>query len=341
MHFFCILHFFCFIIDLSIIKNSINSHSAFIPLIQSKKAKSNVNKKLLMKGKKIMTINNSIIKMQSFNTNRKDITAHSDKAKKGGKCICCKRKTTFYRCELSTNAVYICRECAESLQSYSFENFNFQNGTQTADNITIGHELEVMGDSLDAKIYFIKYGYIPTSDCTVTYELKSPIFNNLSALSKMCGMIEQLDKNENIDFSVNNTHCGLHTHYGYKNLEIQNTIYRNYTELFKPLNDYICSLSTIQRRKIFGSDFRGYAQEIDFYRPMRHENWINIQHSKTIEIRLFRFKSAEQYIKGVKVFRAMFDILFSNFDNLDISAERIGKKMLEKFIKEYADIINR
>lgn len=288
----------------------------------------------------MMTINNQIIKMQPFNTNRKDITKQSNKAKRGGKCLMCGEKTTFHRCELSTNPVYVCEECAYKLESYSFEGFNTQDGTQTADGITLGHELEVIGRSLDAKIYFVKYGYIPTADITVTYELKSPICNNLSSLSKVCGMIEQLDKDENVDFSVNNSHCGLHTHFGYKNKRVQNTVCTYYKELFRPINDTVKSLTESQRIAIFGSDFRGYASAINFDYPMRHENWINIQHSKTIEIRLFRFNTASQYIKGVKVFRAMMNILFDKFENMDESNARIiGYKMDEKFRKEYADII--
>ena len=289
----------------------------------------------------MMTINNQIIKMQSFNTNRKDITKQSSKAKKGGKCLLCGCKTTFHRCELSTNAVYICSTCADALQSYSFEGFNLQNGTQTADGITIGCELETLGNSLDAKIYFIKYGFIPTSDCTVDVEFKSPIYNNLSSLSKVCGMIEQLDKDENTNFSVNNIHCGLHTHFGYKNKRIQDILQAYHYELFKPIDDTVKGLTASQRRAIFGSDFRGYASPIEFYNPMGHCNWINIQHTKTIEIRLFRFNTADQYIKGVKVFRAMFNILFDDkFNNMDESDARIiGYKMDEKFRKEYADII--
>lgn len=283
-----------------------------------------------------MTINNSFIKMQSFNTNRKDITEKSGIRKKGGKCIYCKRMTDFYRCDLSTNPLYICRVCADRLQSYSFEGFNLQNGTQTSDNITIGCELETIGHSLDAKIYLIKYGFIPTSDCTVSVEYKSPIYNNLSSLSKVCGMIEQLDKNENIDFSVNNNDCGLHTHYGYKGLNIQNYIEPFYKELFKPLNDCIDNMTIEKRREIFGSNYRYYADSINFNNPYNHCNWINIQHTKTIEIRLFRFNSATQYIKAVKVFRAMLSILFDNITTLDrYSAERVGQKMLNKFVKEY------
>ena len=288
----------------------------------------------------MMTINNSIIKMQSFNTNRKDITIQSDKKKKGGKCLLCKEFTDFYRCELSTNSVYICNECARALQSYSFEGFNLQHGTQTNDDITIGCELETIGNSLDAKVYLIKYGFIPTADCTVDIEYKSPIYNNLSSLSKVAGMIEQLDKNQNIDFSVNNIHCGLHTHFGYKNKDIQNYILPFYKELFNPLNDLIDSLTDTQKKAIFGSTYRHYAQSINTDRPLKHENWINIQHNKTIEIRLFRFNDANQYIKGVKVFRAMLSILFDELEMLDtFTAKRIGEKMVKKFTKEYADII--
>ena len=93
-----------------------------------------------------------------------------------------------------------------------------------------------------------------------------------------------------------------------------------------------------KREEIFGRDFEHYNRSLDFDYPDRHENWINIQHRYTLEIRMPRFTSAVQYMRFLKTFKKIFKALntfYINRGQNEQASIKAGRKMAKIFEKEY------
>ena len=243
------------------------------------------------------------------------------------------------------NGVWMCERHrgARNLRSYYDENEQ-RVGSGNADGISISVELESMGVSTHARAYLVDNKFIATSDSTVDIEYKSPIYTSELPLAKIVGGIEYMDKNENYGFSVNNSHCGIHTHYGFidNRFDFRN-LYPHYEELFGALDETVCGLTTEQRIKIFGRSFENYNEELDYGNPDAHENWINIQHRYTLEIRMPRFVDAVQYMRFLKCFKKIFKALNTHYISKERTvrnALKAGRKMDMIFKKEYRDIIS-
>ena len=241
------------------------------------------------------------------------------------------------------NGVWVCADHrgTKNLGDYSDENSE-RVGKGNADNISISVELETMGRSTSARAYLVKNKFMPTYDATVDIEYKSPIYTSELPLAKIIGAIEYMIDNRNYQFSVNNEDCGIHTHYGFidNHFNFRCGLYTHYEELFKPLSDVVEGLSPVARKQIFGRDFEHYNSKIRFNCPDRHENWINIQHSYSLEIRMPRFVSAIQYMRFLKTFKKIFKALntfyISRVQN-EANAIKAGLKMAKIFKKEYAE----
>ena len=228
----------------------------------------------------------------------------------------------------------------KNLNDYCDEN-DIRVGKGNADGISISIELESMGRSTSARAYFVKNKFLPTYDSTVDIEYKSPIYTSELPLAKIVGAIEYMNDNCNYDFSVNNENCGIHTHYGFidNHYDFRN-LYTHYEFLFKPLNDMIKNMSTEKREEIFGRDFENYNRELSYSYPDRHENWINIQHRYTLEIRMPRFVDAKQYMRFLKCFKKIFKALNTHYiskEHNERNAKKASRKMCAVFKKEYSE----
>lgn len=265
-----------------------------------------------------------------------------------GHCVECGRITSIAlggkRVTLPSqkNGVWMCSEHRgkKNLRDYSDEN-DTRVGKGNADGISISVELESIGNSTSARAYFVKNSFLPTYDSTVSIEYKSPIYTSELPLAKIIGAVEYMDKNPNYKFSVNNENCGIHTHYGFIDNRFDfRELYRHYTELFKPLEDVVESLSSEDRIAIFGRDFEDYNRKIYFDCPTRHENWINIQHRYTLEVRMPRFVSAVQYMRFLKAFKKIFKALNTFYISRgcnERAAIKAGEKMANVFKREYME----
>ena len=240
------------------------------------------------------------------------------------------------------NGVWMCanHRGTRNLNSYYDEN-DKRLGKGNADNISISIELESMGRSTHARAYLVDNGFIATSDSTVDIEYKSPIYTSELPLAKIVGGIEYMDKNPNYKFSVNNEHCGIHTHYGFIDNHFDfTTLYTHYEDLFKDLDKLVCDLPYDHKVAIFGRDFQTYNRELNFNYPDEHENWINIQHRYTLEIRMPRFVDARQYMRFLKCFKKIFKALNTHYiskDHTVANAKKAGRKMAMVFKKEYKE----
>ena len=240
------------------------------------------------------------------------------------------------------NGVWVCanHRGRNNLKDYHDEN-TIRVGKGNADGISISVELESMGKSTAARAYFVKNNFLPTYDSSVDIEYKSPIYTSELPLAKIVGAIEYMNDKSSYDFSVNNEDCGIHTHYGFIDNRFDfTTLCTHYEQLFKPLNDTIKDMNENDRIAVFGRDFEYYNKQLNFNYPSQHENWINIQHRYTLEIRMPRFTSASQYMRFLKCFKKIFKTLNTHYLEHGCSeraAIKAGKKMAMVFKREYCE----
>ena len=271
---------------------------------------------------------------------------------RSGHCVECGRLTSInmggkrVTIPSQTNGVWVCADHRgkKNLKGYCDENGEMI-GSGNADNISISIELESMGRSTHARAYLVKNKFMATSDSTVDIEYKSPIYTSECALSKIVGGVEYMDKNDDYDFSVNNDNCGIHTHYGFIDNHFDfRTLYGHYRLLFEPLNEIVANeLDGFDREKIFGRSFEYYNKICSFSCPDSHENWINIQHKNTLEIRMPRFNNANDYMRFVKCFKKIFKALNTHYiskEHTATNAKKAGRKMAMVFKKEYSEYFN-
>ena len=243
------------------------------------------------------------------------------------------------------NGVWVCADHRgkKNLHGYGEEN-SIHVGSGNADGISISLELESMGCSTHARAYLVDNQFLATSDATVDIEYKSPIYDSEQPLAKIIGGIEYMDTKDDYKFKVNHDRCGLHTHFGFiDNRYNFRHLEEDYELLFKELDKIVNDLTDENREAIFGRTWGDYNQPIRFYYPDRHENWINIQHNYSIEIRMPRFVNAIQYMKFLKTFKKMFKALDTHYISKGAennfyhvrNAEKASRKMCAIFCKAY------
>lgn len=127
---------------------------------------------------------------------------------------------------------------------------------------------------------------------------------------------------------INDPHNGAHIHVGCLNV--------SYSKVFKPVFDvllnYFKSLPTEKRLEYFNSDFRDYANDHVGYED--HHSCINMSDIPTAELRLARFRDANQYIKLAKVWRGVvkvFNTYAYKVETGQWTAEYLGNKLVKEF----------
>lgn len=197
-------------------------------------------------------------------------------------------------------------------ESYFTKNNNKQ-GTNKAHGYTFGVEFETSYTTKKARIEFTASGYLPTQDATVDVEYKSGIMNGLNSLSKHCVTFERLMNDG--DLRVGNE-CGTHFHIGNAeklNAETLQYIRRFYHSLFIPLQEAM-QTNPMKTEQLFGRGFGHWCSPINTAtNPMNHTNFINMQHSNTIEFRMCMFKNAKQYMNCAKFCADVVKCVVANF----------------------------
>jgi hypothetical protein len=195
----------------------------------------------------------------------------------------------------------------------------------------------------------IGYGFAPTSDCTVDCEFKVPICYSLSGVTKWLGGIQWLIENGHMKIDDN---CGTHIHVSYYDRVNENGLphvafdYRVlgqrdiYRGLFFKACEYIGNLSREKRIEYFGAGFRHYAQNPVNHCPWMddytryHETIFNVQHSYSIEFRLPRFKTAEQFRKNILTMQKV-NAELVQFKLRGQALDKTGDNILEIFKNDY------
>ena len=185
-------------------------------------------------------------------------------------------------------------------------------GTNKQHGFTYGVEFETSFSTPKARIEFTDNGYLPTADCTVDVEYKSPIMNGLNQLAKHCVTFNRLIVEG--DLSVNDS-CGTHLHIGGEALtpEAMSYIKRFYHSLFLPLSQAL-SEDNDATAALFGRPLNNWARPIyNGCDVESHANFINMQHAHTIEFRACKFVTDKQYMNCVHFCDDVVKTVVTNF----------------------------
>lgn len=231
---------------------------------------------------------------------------------------------------------YLCPECARRLYGYHDENKQMR-GKEKKNNFTFSFELETHGNAngslgadLKGRMELAGLGFLPTSDCTVDIEFKSPIYDGLNAPIKATTSINRLLVLNHISID---DECGTHFHVGHKtkiNSVTMNYIRRFCNSLFVPLSDAIEN-DSVKAENFFGRGFNSWAYPIrESSHAMTHENFINMQHENTLEFRIAYFRNDEQYKQVMRFAKDVTACIITNFiDNFNKCDSTDSQKVTE------------
>lgn len=240
----------------------------------------------------------------------------------------------------------ICPDCMRQ-RAYSWEN-RAEHGVNTR-NRTYSIELETMRPTAKATYELAENGILPSSDCTVDSEFKTPIYHNLKSPVRLTKTIQRLiDGGE----MVIDSHCGTHFHVGMPNDEMNVPCFdrhhyahnnsrigvtrRFINSLFTPVSDWMIA-HPAETVAVFGRNFGHWAQPITMSSDaMTHENWINLQHSYSIEFRLCFFRDAAQYALCMntcdKIFSALETHFWNGFDSRNTAERKAAAAKTARYI---------
>ena len=215
---------------------------------------------------------------------------------------------------------FLCEYHATHLENYGREN-GFRIGNMKKNGLTYSVELETSAATFRARLELCIAGFIPTSDCTVYAEFKSPIYNGANAIKAYLPSIEDLQTAHDIRIGSN---CGTHLHIGhdrYINARYMSYIIRFYHSLFVPLSDAIVA-NDEKAIDIFGRRFGEWARPVSFStNPEEHTNFVNVQHSYSLEWRRCFFRNAAQFSRCIDFCRECTEIVINTFC---VQVERLG-----------------
>lgn len=215
---------------------------------------------------------------------------------------------------------FLCDFHSRHLESYSREN-DYRIGEMKKNGYTYSVELETSAASFAARLELCVAGFIPTSDCTVYAEFKSPIYNGANALKAFLPSIQDMINTGDLNIGAN---CGTHFHCGhdhYINARYMSYIRRFYHSLFLPLTRAMENNDS-KATEIFGRGFGYWANTINENSDAEeHTNWINVQHDYTLEFRRAFFRNDKQFSRCADFCRKITEKVVNSFC---VEVEKLG-----------------
>lgn len=208
--------------------------------------------------------------------------------------------------------------CAEHATTQGDEGYSDENRTiRGAANhpFTFSMELEMHYPTAQIRAELESVNFMPTQDPTTHTEFKSPIWDSMKPMPKMLNSICKLMESGHGEITEDD---GTHFHVGYKgkngiNATTITYIGKYYHSLFVPLCEEL-KAHPYETIAVFGRFLGGWADEIDNNSyPYAHSNFINIQHDDTLEFRLCKMITADQYMKVAKMCREITGVVVTNF----------------------------
>ena len=241
---------------------------------------------------------------------------------------------------------WLCSNHAHMLEGYTVENAT-RSGVRKVNENTFSTEHEMSMATIKARGELLDFGFIATSDCTVSVEFKSPIYEGLNALSKQCVSIETLMSDGQLRIG---NECGTHLHVGHAsqiNPTTMRYLRRFNGSLFSPLSQVIMA-DQEKSARFFGRRPNGWAEPVTMYDPsgdyegnrMKHSAMFNLQHDYTIEFRQAKFVNAKQYMAVAKFGRDCTNTIVENFIKhfMDTDWDRTRYPKRTDYRKHKADV---
>jgi hypothetical protein len=250
------------------------------------------------------------------------------------------------------NYFYVCDRCKGTLGNYTTENDTFIHGNK-AHGFTYSFEFEVTNRPLIQNLFY-EYKFVPTSDCTVDTEWKTPVYKSKCGLHQMFRSIEKVTHN------CLGEACSTHMNIGNTNFingDTLNIIAEYYSDLMHEYNRYLES-HEMETAAVYGrsqSDWaafshRVYSSDLSVtnLRGDTHAIFLNLQHSNWLEFRLCKFVNANQYMQCLKLNESIVHC-FGNFIEyyqsnnytpieLKHKAQVISRKCIKLFNKAYLEL---
>lgn len=227
------------------------------------------------------------------------------------RCIRCgisERETPLTAFWHSTGTRYTCDRCAPLIAcgGYGRENHETR-GNETKSGFTLSKEFELPNAARnvvgrDGMAYMVSQGFDPTSDGSVWIEMKTPIYKNLNAWTRVSKQLEvrfcAVDASWTADASY-----GTHTNVGHPDLDM--TIVRLwYKSLFGRMFETLRAADAERVRALFGRTPTYYAHipsswDMDNNASVHEIIW-NTQHETHLECRLVKWTGAAQDGRATK-----------------------------------------
>lgn len=242
-------------------------------------------------------------------------------------CAVCKKKVLAAFTKKVSKLGHICPACYTD-KVYHTRNTLWK-GKPRKDRLSFSIEFETSRNT-DECYRLLGYGYIPTRDSSIGgSEWKSPIYCNLRVFRPVCfGVLDQLRH-------VVGNDCGTHIHVGVV-LPVKYFVQDYWKEIFGPLVLYM-KLHPTETTQFWGRVFNFYAREFKGDRYCAFSAWTSCE---TLEFRLPRFKSAEQFYQVVKFCLKVTDMIVRTWLNVNdvfnarIEATRLGNRILRAYQRE-------
>lgn len=241
------------------------------------------------------------------------------------KCSNCGNEFLTYYVEKINKNDYLCYNCQHAYD-YSTKNNQIKGKrTQTS------YSFEFETSSRSKRLYeLLKYNFIGCYDSSIGgLEWKSPIFFNRKSFHFICKKIEKFANLVGPD-------CGTHLHVS---TQYKNKIHEFQKELFSPILEIMKSEED-KTEKFWGRFFNSYCcSTISDY--SRYNSFNTLSSVQTLEFRLLRFKTSEQYIRAcdfcIDITQYINHFICKSEFNKE-QAEKIGKIIAERYKEVIKDV---